>query len=197
MATEMVLIPKTTYERLQLSDKVKENGTFIDNKDLQPQTASLSSSSVAAPPPAAAGEQAGSPHPPSTNFSANLTQVSDNDKIAASENETIASTLLDKFKPSFRLYAKRLLIYIKKHGGNILEWTDDDNAFVYKGHKVEGSNIYQLIMHVFRTNRHPPSGVKQFIKAVGEIRVPKAFLKPYMLKPPGIPKSIKNKWIRY
>ena len=179
MATEMVLIPKATYERLRLSDKKP----FIQKDDSISEDASVASSA------SSASTTSGHTETPSVDRS-DSTQVNN-------YNDNVSQTLLHKFTPDYRLYAKRLLVYIKKHGSDVLSWTDDDYALVSKGKKVEGSDVTELIMHLFGVNIEQPIGLQLFMKGMEAIRVPKAFLKPYMLKPPGTPKSIKNNWIKY
>jgi hypothetical protein len=191
MATEMVLIPKAAYERLQLSDNKLELDTNMevghnaksDNNeklDIMDASSSSSSSSSSRHEEEAAGQV-----------------IHENDNKNNDDNDNVAISMIELFPPKYKLYAKRLLTYIKRHGGKVMAWNDDDNALIYNGSKVEGSDIVELITHLFKSNRPAPVGTHQFRKGSDKIRVPKAFLKPYMLKPPGMPKSIKNKWVKY
>lgn len=189
MATEMVLVPKAAYERLTMSDNTvevrgnshdEEKKKVVDNASEKKEVSHLDIDNA---------ESSSSPHP----------QSSGNSEGGAGQviQDSVPLSIVEQFPPRYRLYAKRLLAYIKKHGGKVMTWNDDDNALMYKDSKVDGSNIVELIMHVFKTNRKPPVGIQQFTKGSDKIKVPKSFLKPYMLNPPGMPKSIKNKWLKY
>ena len=188
----MVLIPKAAYEKWVMSENSVE---MKNDKEELPHGSDkndivANGSDDASPPPSEDTKDADGYD--SDDDAPIAKQLEDNDK-----HYLVPFTLIERMPSKYRLYGKRLLSYIKRHGGEKMGWDDDDDALMYKGSKIEGSDIIELIMHVFKSNRTPPLGIKQFMKASDEIRVPKSFFKPYVLKPPGMPKSIKNKWLKY
>jgi hypothetical protein len=201
MATEMVLVPKSTYDRWMspphdnhqkdvVSKKEREYGDQVKtqgNSDLDMDDSENNLSDTIE------GEDGGDKEMASSSSS----EKSDGSKSKEQSNfKDISFNILTKFPDEYKLYAKRLLSFIKKHGIGVLDWNEDD-VLLYKGDTVTGSDISQLIIHLFKTNRAPPRGMKQFREGLNKIRVPKAFIKPYLLKPPGIPHNIKKKWLKY
>jgi hypothetical protein len=207
MATEMVLIPKSAYERWR-SDQVIETAGDIDKKDEAKKSLNTDDTS---------GVKA--PDPVSSNGRVKTSDVSGKDHkyadVADGEvKETLAPPLngvkndntgenqdvlamVEAFPKNYRLYAKRLLIYIKKSGAGILEWDGEKKVVVYRGKPVKGSDIIELINYIFKTSSPKPVGLDTFRKAMAEISVPKAYLKPYLLTPMGVSKKIKKKWAKY
>ena len=191
----MVLIPKSTYERWQLDRDGKTDAKVNDDN-----TGSTSGSKDEP-----VSDKATDPDSDSDAHKRALASVSNDHTVlpapigeqTSTDTRRITQTLLSKFSEDYRLYAKRLLTYIGKHGRDILAWNDENNALVYKGNLIEDSDIVELVTHIFKTNARPPKGFDSFRKGIDVIRVPKAYLKPYLLKPPGIPRSIKKKWIKY
>lgn len=183
----MVLIPKTAYDRW-IASKDSDRGSNEDTAQVAVESQVKDDIN-----------DSNTPHPSST-----ATDTVNNAKVTSSERalqgavsgEISSSNVIDKFPYKYKLYAKRLLAFIKKHGAGIVEW-NDDGTFVYRGSAVEGSDIAELIIHLFKTNRLSPTGLSQFRKCLDKIRVPKAFIKPYLLKPPGTPANIKKKWVKY
>ena len=178
----MVLIPKSTYERMRgigkgtVSDITDGGSAEIDKtQDMVKQMNSDSGIDM-------------------DKTSTSSERVSDTQH---SPTMTIPQDLIEKFPDNYRFYAKRLLIYIRKHGSSVLEWGDKDNVIKYKGITVEGSSIIDLINHVFKTNSRPPQGSDRFKRGLKEIKVPKVYLKPYLLKLPDASNKIKKKWLKY
>ena len=195
----MVLIPKAAYDRWAIS---KDNSNGIN---LQEQEEDHIESDVQSQVKDKINDSNGHVVDEGNN-NVKLATSDDTDnnvKVTSSDRalprktaSEISSNIIDKFPYKYKLYAKRLLAFIKKNGAGIVEW-NDDGTFLYRGSPVEGSNITELIIHLFKTNRAAPKGVKQFRKGLDKIRVPKAFIKPYLLKPPGTPDNIKKKWVQY
>ena len=185
----MVLVPKKTYEMLRTTSQVHS----VDNKDT--------------------GEEVINHHndvaenTATTDSSVRGESIAKHDAVQkdpaapaapATEPVQVAANLIEQFPENYRFYAKRLLLYIKRHGRSVLGWSDADNSLVYRANPVTGSNIVALINHIFKTNRKAPTGIDRFNKGMAEIKVPKAYLKPYLLKPPGIVKKTKKtKWLKY
>jgi len=173
MAQEMVLIPKATYERLR--DSVNDD----DKKTLKEKESSYSSDIK--------------------NDNDNTKESSITDDRDQPEHKTpmLQPSLVEQFPENYRLYAKRLLGYIRKHGSSILGWIDNDNTLLYRETAVTGTNIVDLIIHQFKTNSSPPKGNERFKKGLSELKVPKAYLKPYLLKPPTVTNKLKKSWLKY
>jgi hypothetical protein len=173
MAQEMVLIPKATYERLR--DSVNDD----DKKTLKEKESSYSSDIK--------------------NDNDNTKESSITDDRDQPEHKTpmLQLSLVEQFPENYRLYAKRLLGYIRKHGSSILGWIDNDNTLLYRETAVTGTNIVDLIIHQFKTNSSPPKGNERFKKGLSELKVPKAYLKPYLLKPPTVTNKLKKSWLKY
>ena len=213
MATEMVLIPKSAYDRW-----AKEQNQGQANKKTEVKEKKLDDSTQAADDNEGSSKDSEAVVKPSKevdkvsgsdNDNANSTYPANGESSKASippnvegknnnrdEHQEI-SAIIELFPKNYRLYAKRLLVYIKKKGGNILGWNDKDKTLIYKGNAVTGSDIIELINHIFKTNAAPPTGIDAFRKGLTEISVPKVYLKPYLLKPPGVAKSVKKKWAKY
>ena len=60
-----------------------------------------------------------------------------------------------------------------------------------------GTDIIDMIEHIFKKSKKKPNGYNQFKRGLVEIKVPKPFLKPSLLNPPGIPSAIKKNWKQY
>jgi hypothetical protein len=197
MATEMVLIPKSTYEQWKADQ---------ENDNLNPQNTQLTTAK-------AGGYNDESKDTHAEDFKDNIHTPNDSERDvgvtkssevvtdaqspAANDNFRQLDVMLKKFPENYRLYARRLLKYIDKNGTDVLAWGRDDNTLIYGGNVIEGTNIIDLITHIFKTNSPPPKGVDLLRKGMVKIKVPKAYLKPYLLKPPGIQKKIKKDWIKY
>ena len=173
MAQEMVLIPKATYERLR--DSVNDD----DKKTLKEKESSYSSDIK--------------------NDNDNTKESSITGDRDQPEHKTpmLQPSLVEQFPENYRLYAKRLLGYIRKHGTSILGWIDNDNTLLYRETAVTGTNIVDLIIHQFKTNSSPPKGNERFKKGLSELKVPKAYLKPYLLKPTTVTNKLKKSWLKY
>jgi hypothetical protein len=181
MATEMVLIPKSTYDLWKKQGGGKEaSGKNVSMEDENGEAKKKEDTAV----------QKSSQH------------VNNNeDKVPPSTNndtyKTVSSDLIDKFPVNYRLYAKRLLQYIKKNGGDIITWKNDDTTLIYRGLAQLDTDIIELVNYIFKTNARKPKGLDAFNIGLKEIKTPKAYLKPYLLRPPGITKSMKKKWVKY
>jgi hypothetical protein len=127
-----------------------------------------------------------------------VSSITDTSQDQVIRNEPIQPpmSIIDKFPRQYRLYAQRLLEYITKNGLNIISW-DNDASFIYKGVLVKDTNIVDLVKHIFKRIGLAPKGIKKFKKALDIIRVPKVFLKPFLIKPPGVPSKVKKNWITY
>ena len=176
MATEMVLIPKTTYERLREGMAVAK--TDVVEKDESEQVPDK-------------------PHDETATISSDAPPDKNVNQLPQAKASKLYVTLVEQFPENYRLYAKRLLGYIKKHGSSVLGWNDNDNTLIYRDSLVTGSNIVDLINHLFKTNSNPPRGNERFKKGLTELKVPKAYLKPYLLNPPSTSDKIKKTWLKY
>ena len=207
MATEMVLIPKSTYERWQ-GDQVSDiAGDNEKQGDVKKSLNTDDSSGVITPEPVSSNSsvkkygETVKDHTYSDVAEGEMKETLPpsvdgvkNDNMG--ENQDVLA-IVDSFPKNYRLYAKRLLIYIKKSGRDILEWDGENKIVAYKGQAVKGSDIIELINYIFKTSSPKPKGLDIFRKGLAEIRVPKAYLKPYLLKPMGVSKNIKKKWVKY
>jgi hypothetical protein len=192
MATEMVLIPKAAYERWAREQSQGQSITDVernqhDVKSDVMTTQDLSTSSKAGDTTRTIEGSEKTKETPT---------VESVQKDNKGEHQDIKA-IIETFPKNYRLYAKRLLIYIRKNGPNILEWSDTDKTVIYRGEVVNGSDINELINYIFKTNAPKPTGLDTFRKGMTEINVPQAYLKPYLLKPPGVSKTIKKKWVKY
>ena len=178
MATEMVLVPKSVYERWN-GDRT-EGGS---DGNLTPASGSESHKIVSKPN--SGGDKATGDVSTDTDGSKKETLPTSGEGVKndnKGDHEDI-SAIIETFPKNYRLYAKRLLVYIKKNGTDILEWGNDDKVVIYKGKTVNGSDIIELINYIFKTNAPKPKGLDTFRKGMDEIKVPMAYLKPYLLKP--------------
>ena len=198
----MVLIPKAAYERwaaenskgqAEKKSTSKEVGANVDHTP--DDTEGPSKQGIKTPTPvsndAVAGDKLGdvkNKSLPPVGADQKNDNMGDNQEMTA---------IIETFPKNYRLYAKRLLVYIKTKGANILEWNNTDKTLIYRGNIVTGSDIIELVNYIFKTNAAPPAGIDAFRKGLAEISVPKAYLKPYLLKPPGVVPSGKKKWIKY
>ena len=201
MATEMVLIPKSTYDKWLTSRGKHNQQEELDVMDVGSLTNDVDTKDVEMPDEMLKNtDDIIMEKKPEVSPGLNelkITPSVDNSLPAnISDGQDISSSLLETFPQKYRLYAKRLLLFIKKHGVGIIEWTND-GVVLFKGGALLGSDITEVITHLFKTNRAPPTGMKQFREGLDKIRVPKAFIKPYLLKPPGIPANIKKNWVKY
>ena len=186
MATEMVLIPKSTY------DAWKKSSTNDGNKE---EAATRRLKSNDSDPVISVEEEVidNLKKLPENNIPNNIDKLLPQNK----GSENIDADMLDEFPLNYRLYAQRLLQYIKKSGTDVITWKNDDATLIYRGTPQVGSNIIELVNYIFKTNSRKPKGLEVFNIGLKEIKTPKAYLKPYLLRPPGIPKSIKKKWVKY
>ena len=180
----MVLIPKATYERL------RENLNDADDK-VTPKDEQASHKSAI--------KNNNNNDDDNANADENIMEskaTADGDSVVH-KTPLLPSSLIEQFPENYRLYAKRLLGYIRKHGSSVIGWIDNENTFLYRETAVTGSNIVDLVIHLFKTNSSPPKGNERFKKGLTELKVPKAYLKPYLLKPPAISNKIKKSWLKY
>jgi hypothetical protein len=234
MATEMVLVPKTRYEKLlsddkDYIDKIRSYETLLNNNDIDVNGVNREKKSdsvnvlVDDKRLTTQTSDVGNINNNSTTHTATTSndvdtvatkdQPTENptEKVAVEKNEEDKvvktppvnrpplppiDTIIERFPRKYRFYAKRLLAYISKNGLKILNW-DGDGVIRYKGAYLRQTNIVDLVKHVFKSIGTPPKGIKQFRQALNEIRVPKVFLKPFLLKPPGVPSKVKKNWIKY
>jgi hypothetical protein len=192
MATEMILVPKTRYERLVTEDKehqdklnhyitlLRDNG--INDTDQLDGEKDPPLNVLEETPLGATSE----------------TTIDDVKGQVWADTATIASPMnfVAQLQEKYKLYGKRLLEYIKKHGEQNIGW-DDNGLIIYNGKPVPKTAIIPLVEYIFKNKGTPPNGIKQFKKGLKEIRTPKAFLKPFLLKPPGIASNIKKNWTTY
>ena len=181
----MVLIPKSTYDEwknrgvkdvqeVNEAEEVTEDKTVKTSRDDEMDTLKKSNEPIDIK---------------------NINQaVIENNKYNDGEN---IEDMIDDFPLNYRLYAKRLLKYINKNGGDVIRWKNEDNTLIYRGIPQLGTDIIELVNYIFKTNSRKPKGIDSFNIGLKEIKTPKAYLKPYLLRPPGIPKSIKKKWVKY
>jgi hypothetical protein len=193
MATEMVLIPKSTYDEWKKSgDNTVDKGTKTSNY-----------TDAGNQPPEEAIDSLKKSYEDNNDNNIDILSAKKNDKLSANKNDSqhidadILEDMLDEFPLNYRLYAKRLLQYIKKSGGDVIKWKNDDTTLIYRGTPQVGSDIIELVNYIFKTNSRKPKGLEVFNIGLKAIKTPKAYLKPYLLRPPGIPKSIKKKWVKY
>jgi hypothetical protein len=209
MATAMVLVPQVRYEKLLDDDKtyiekLRHYETLLSNNGIDVGGGIISSNDV------------------TLNDKVQKENIVHNDVITA-DNKTVDDIphdvdtkpleeakevtisnkqptpnmgIIDQFQSKYRLYATRLLEYIVKKGENKLSW-DDEGRVIYNDVVMNDSNIVDLVQHIFKRIGSPPKGIKKFRKALAEIRVPKVFLKPFLIKPPGVPSKVKKNWITY
>ena len=192
MATEMVLIPKSTY------DEWKKRGVKdLEEKEEVPQDNAVKKSNYNGISKASRDDEMDtfkkSNEPIDIKKKMNQ-DVMENNKDNDGEN---IEDMIDDFPLNYRLYAKRLLKYIKKNGGDVITWKNEDNTLIYRGMPQIGTDIIELVNYIFKTNSRKPKGIDSFNIGLKEIKTPKAYLKPYLLRPPGIPKSIFFKWVKY
>jgi hypothetical protein len=206
MATEMVLVPRIRYEKMLLDDTaykekaeryetlIKDKGMPLNNDgdsamDEEPTILSDTTKGVQETDQNATVESVASEGERGEQRSVS----------SGSQNKFLTPPPMDivvQFAQKYQLYAKRLLAYIKRNGGNILGW-DNEGHVVQHGKVMADTDIKTLIEYIFKSKGQPPKGIKTFRKALSEIRVPKGFLKPFLLKPPGIPSKVKKNWITY
>jgi hypothetical protein len=219
MATEMVLVPKTRYEKLLVDDKtytdklryyetlLSNNGIDLANRKANVTPAIMNKETNDNNDPASHDDS--NMAPSTTNKTLNDVATNDKDVMDDSSittttpNQVISNkpieppmTIIEKFPRQYRLYAKRLLEYITKNGLNTISW-DNDASFIYKGVLMKDTNIVDLVKHIFKRIGSPPKGIKKFKKGLDIIRMPKVFLKPFLIKPPGVPSKVKKNWITY
>jgi hypothetical protein len=212
MATEMVLVPKTRYEKLLTDDKdhvdkVRYYETLLNNNGIG-QDNSKSAAEGAGPVENKPVKE--TPTINDDNNEQNGATVTTNDDTVKlgviGENKSLIHTnkpieppldsIIERFPRKYRFYAKRLLAYIVKNGLKTITW-DAAGTLTYNGAVLRDTNIVDIVKHVFKSIGTPPKGIKQFRKGLSEIRVPKIFLKPFLLKPPGIPDQVKKNWKKY
>jgi hypothetical protein len=211
MATEMVLVPKNRYEQLNSDDKLyqdkinyyitmlRDNGINFTEPLKDVKTPALNDDeNVSAKADAEDVQVAG---PPMKDPDTGVKGKEEHTEVNGVDwsNAVVTASPMDivsKLPEKHRLYGKRLLEYIKKHGQNIVGWSED-GELIYHGKIMAKTNIVPLVGYIFKSDGKPPHGLKDFKKSLKEIRTPKSFLKPFLLKPPGIPKNIKNNWTRY
>lgn len=192
----MVLVPRVRYEKLLADDKEYKANTSIDDKTLNERDGRTSDPDVSTKK-TDSNESSDEKKEETTDDSGDLKKNDDQGDDSKPKNQTSSPTdIVMQFPQKYQLYAKRLLGYIKKNGGFILGW-DNEGRIVYNGVVLDGTNIKTLVQHIFKSKGPPPKGIKKFRKALNEIRVPKVFLKPFFLKPPGVPDKIKKNWIKY
>lgn len=214
MATEMILVPKTRYERLTDKEKeyqekvsyyttlLRDNGiNFAEPKTKQRDTADSNETSPNSGVvelekvsnsgkdgkkmiDADSGSTGSAKYAKKKRASSNAVKYPSHMKIS------------EKLPSKYRLYGKRLLEYIKKHAKNILGW-NDKGVIIYRGRVVPKTDIIELVKYIFAGKGVPPTGIKDFKRALKEIRMPKVFLKPNLLQPPGIPIDVKKNWKKY
>ena len=209
MATEMILVPKTRYEKMASDDKeyhnklgyyttlLRDNGIdFNDQSDITDNAIDSDSMNKqqSSKPPVKADNDVGGNEMVEKVESSSSSKSEDyvNSSLRGQSPMDIVTQLPEKY----RLYGKRLLAYINKNGKNILGWTAS-GLLIYRGVDIAKTDIIALVSHIFKSNTQPPNGIKQFKKALKEIRTPKVFLKPFLLTPPGIPNKIKKNWTTY
>ena len=140
MATEMVLIPKSTY------DAWKKSGDKIAGTDRKTSHYTETGNKLQEE----AIETLKKTHED--------TKDNDIDKLSAKKNDSqhidtdMLEDMLDEFPLNYRLYAKRLLQYIKKSGGDVITWKNDDTTLIYRGTPQVGSDIIELVNYIFKTN---------------------------------------------
>jgi hypothetical protein len=213
MATEMVLVPKTRYEQLLVDDKdftskIDYYQTLLNNNNITHQH-SLEKDVNNSANDISKGKTLSTEI---TTIAKPSDNVESDEKLAAVKlDESIESTpthyvnkvpqppidkIIEQFPKKYKFYAKRLLGYISKNGLKTLTW-DSRGVITYNGALLSNTNIVDIVKHVFKSIGTPPKGMKQFRAALKQIRVPKIFLKPFLLKPPGIPSEVKKNWIAY
>jgi hypothetical protein len=228
MATEMILVPKTRYERLATFDKdhqdklsyyttlLRDNGInytettpsddatsplaldnlstkgATDQKTSQPKDDAHRGSTVNI------SEGVAHKHspPPSQQLVEPDVSVTKNSLMHNAIKYPSPINIEDQLTAKFKLYGKRILHYMKKHGKDIVGW-NDKGMLIYQGVFRPKTNIITLIEYIFKGKGDPPTGIKVFRRALKEIRTPKAFLKPFLFKPPGIPDHMKKNWTKY
>ena len=203
----MVLIPKSAYERWQSDQRTVVNGDHQKDDGTKKSHNTDDSGGVIKPQPLSSKGSVKTSDETSKDDKYNQhnetgvketlpASVDDLKNDNTGGNQDI-SAIVDAFPKNYRLYAKRLLTYIKRSGRDILEWDSENKIVAYRGVPVKGSDIIELINYIFKTSSPKPAGLDTFRKGLTEISVPKAYLKPYLLKPMGVPKSIKKKWVKY
>jgi hypothetical protein len=151
MATEMVLIPKARYERFingdkELQDKVNYYEELLEKKKSNDNDNNEDSVSMST-------DKSGT----SANVLAKVKSHGSDTADARTPIKTISNpsiypsplTIFNQFDPKFTIYGKRLLGYIKKYGSNVLGW-DDDAIILYKDRGMDGTNIVDMIEHIFK-----------------------------------------------
>jgi hypothetical protein len=199
MATEMVLVPKSRYERLvsndkELQDKIKHYEELL--KKGSPDNSSNTNKDLTD----GIGDGVKSDNTVTNTRKQNGLDIADaRTPIRTILNSSIYRSPLDtltSFEPKFSLYGKRLLKYIKKNGGKIVGW-DEQGVITYRDNILNDTNVVDMIEAIFKKSKNKPKGYKEFKQSLNEINVPKAYLKPSLLNPPGIPQSIKKNWKQY
>ena len=184
----MVLIPKSTYDRWMHS----KDGDSLEVSKQQEGPPNMTKEEEEEVPTHKDNSEA-------KELDERTTLPPADDDESAADDKFVSSAIIDKLPVKHRLYGKRLLSYIRKHGKNVLKW-EDDGTLIYEDGVVEGSDITDLIKYLFSNKKKKvktPVGMQQFRKGMEKIRVPKAFMKPFLLKPPGIPANIKKNWVKY
>jgi hypothetical protein len=196
MATEMVLVPNTRYDSLitkeqEYDKKVLYYETLLLEKgaaSTHHSTAKTSDHSNEVGPDKASVTE--------PNDTKHVDDDDNDDKSPIDSKQHSPMSIIDQFRTHYQLYGKRLLEYVKRKGGSIISWRDN-GVIIYKGQAIIGSHIITLVEYIFKRRGSTPSGIKQFRRAMREISVPKAYLKPFLLNLPGIPDQIKKNWTKY
>jgi hypothetical protein len=219
MTTEMVLVPKKRYEKMVEDDKgynarLKRYETLLNNNGIDlNDTVSKDSKSNEGVIESDAKELNSDVMRPNDKYS-NVKQItentvvpkaifSSNDNVVVAKNPLLKSNvstptmdIMVKFTPKYSLYAKRLLEYIAKNGHDKLSW-ESSGMMIYNGSIIRGTDMVSLVRYIFNKIGTAPKGMKQFRQGLNEIRTPKVYLKPFLLKPPGIPSNVKKNWMTY
>jgi len=206
----MVLVPKARYERLSIDDKehqdkinyyisiLRDNGVNFTEKVIGDKKLDFNDGNSAE---VNSSKEGVSTMTPSLKDTTKVEQEKETpqDNEATWSNAVVTASPMEiasQLPEKYRLYGKRLLEYIKKHGEDIVGWSEQGEV-IYDGEIMAKTNITSLVEYIFKKDGKPPHGLKDLKKSLKAIRTPKSFLKPFLLKPPGIPYKIKNNWRQY
>jgi len=203
MATEMILVPKTRYEQLAADDNehanklryytglLRDNGVNFTDYGKDKNNKSTSETNYME-------KDVKENNVDSSVEGSKEGDISTEQEVAVNGGGKHLSpmTIIKDLSPNYRPYGQRLLAYIKKEDKDMLQWNDQGHI-ILRGQPMAGTSVVDLVEYIFKGKGSKPKGTKEFRHILREMRVPKAILKPLLLKPPGMPRDMKKKWKKY
>jgi hypothetical protein len=146
MATEMILVPKASYERLVTDEKethdkltyyktmLQDNGIDINDQGggkLNEKSSTTSNSMVVVEEEESGG---------------------DKQTISNDVTYPCPMSVLAQLPSRYQFYGKRLLEYIEKHGKGKIGW-GEDGSLIYNDVTIADTNIIDLVHHIFKKKK--------------------------------------------